>query len=80
MIDASSAKPLCVSGGGGGGPYLMVPVSQLNEVRSLLDAHAIRYWVDPVAVSLDDQPEITAINFGRGADPEAIQEILDSTR
>lgn len=77
MIDISTKKPLHVSTDGDAGPYIMVPVQQIDDVRRLLDANDIHYWVDEMAVSLDGKPEITVVNLGRGADPEAVQSILD---
>jgi hypothetical protein len=58
----------------------MVPVSQVEKVRSLLDQHAVPYWVDPEAISVDGRPEITVVNLGASADPVAVQKILDSSR
>lgn len=78
MTDATTHKPLYVESDGTAGPYLTVPVSQLAEIRQLLDRHGIRYWVDEYAISMDGGPEETDINFGRGGDPHAIQAILDS--
>jgi len=80
MIDTSTARPLSVSTDGDAGPYIMVPVSQVEKVRSLLDENSIPYWVDAEAISVDGEPEITVINLGTGADSEAVQKLLDSTR
>jgi hypothetical protein len=78
MTDSSTKKPLRVSDGGTAGPYITVPVSQLAEVRRLLDANKVRYWVDEDAISLDGEPEATVINFGRDCDRAAVQRILDA--
>lgn len=80
MTDATTKKPLRVSIDGTTGPYLMVPVSQLDEVRRLLDSSHIGYWVEEEAISLDGEPEGAVINLGRGADAAAVQKILDSVR
>ena len=77
MIDEMTHNSLRVSGDGIGGPYLMVPVSQLDAVRAVLDRHAVDYWVDSDAISLDNEPAITVINFGRDGDADRIQAILD---
>lgn len=77
MIDVSTKKPLSVSTDGDAGPYIMVPVQQLDRVRDLLDAAKIPYWVDEVAISLDGKPEVTVVNLGRGTDPEEVQKLLD---
>jgi hypothetical protein len=43
----------------------------------VLDRHKVRYWVDADAISLDNEPAITVINFGRTGDAARIQAILD---
>jgi hypothetical protein len=78
MNDATTQQPLRVSTEGTAGPYIMVPVSQLDELKELLDIKHIRYWLDENAISLDGSPEIATINLGRGADAAVIQAILDS--
>jgi hypothetical protein len=78
MTDSSTKKPLHVSGAGGPLPYIMLPVSRLDEVEKLLDAHHVRYEVDELAISLNDGPEMTVINLPRGTDGAAVQRLLDS--
>ena len=78
MTDVTTQKPLCVSTDGTAGPYIMVPVSQLDEVRRLLNGRRIGYWVDENAISLNGAPEVTVINLGRSGDAAAVQAILDS--
>ena len=80
MIDVTTKQPLPVSTQGTAGPFIMVPVSQLDEVRRLLDSHRLRYWVDELAVSLNGEPEVTVVNLGRGGDAVAVQRILDAER
>jgi hypothetical protein len=53
MTNVATKKPMRVSTDGTAGPYIMVPVSQLDEVRQLLDGRRIRYWVEENAISLD---------------------------
>jgi len=77
MIDGMSKERLRVSSDSIAGPYLMLPISQLGRVRRQLDEHAVRYWVDADAISLDGKPAITVINFGRTGDAAGIQTILD---
>jgi hypothetical protein len=79
MIDEMTKNRLRVSHDGIAGPYLMVPVAQVVRVRELLDRHAIHYWVDADAISLDGKPAITVINFGRAGDATRIQTLLDET-
>jgi hypothetical protein len=80
MIDAMTRKPLHVSTDGTAGPYIMVPVSQLADLRELLDKHRIRYSVEEDAISLDGAPEIAVVDLGHGADVAAIQAVLDCVR
>lgn len=80
MIDAMTRKPLYVSTDGTAGPYIMVPLSQLADVRRILDKDGIRYWVEENAISLDGAPETTVVNLGRGADVKAIQAAIDQVR
>ena len=77
MIDAMTRKPLYVSTDGAAGPYIMVPVSRLAELRELLDKHRVRYSVEEEAVSLDGAPEMAVVDLGRGADVAAVQTLLD---
>lgn len=78
MTDATTQKRLSVSTDGTAGPYIMVPVSQLDDVKAILTRHRVRYWVEENAISLNGAPEIAAINLGRGANATAVQDILDS--
>jgi hypothetical protein len=59
------------------GPYLMLPLSELPCVRERLDRHAIWYWVDSIAISLDSKPAKVVINFDRTDDAARIQAVLD---
>ena len=77
MIDEMAQSNLHVSSDGTAGPYLMVPVTQLDAVLAVLNRHKVRYWVDADAISLDNEPAITVINFGRSGDAARIQAILD---
>ena len=78
MIDEMTQNSrLRVSTDGIAGPYLMVTMTQLDAVRAVLDRHKVRYWVDADAISLDNEPAITVINFGRSGDAARIQAILD---
>ena len=78
MIDTTTRQPLSVSTDGGAGPYIMVPVTQLDKVRSLLDANKVRFWVDEEAISLDGKPEVAVINLGHGTNAAMVQSLLDS--
>jgi hypothetical protein len=78
MKDVTTKKSLYVSTDGNVGPYIMVPVSQLDTMRQLLNQHHIRYSVDENAISLNGEPEVAIINLGRGGDAKRVQQILDS--
>jgi len=80
MTDAISQQPLRVSTDGTTGPYINVPVSQLDEVRRLLDDNKIRYWVEENSISWDGGPYLTVINLGREGNAAAVQSILDKAR
>jgi hypothetical protein len=78
MNDTTTHNRLSVSTDGGAGPYIMVPVTQLERVKALLDANKDSYWVDEEVISVDGKPEVAVINLGRRSDPERIQHLLDS--
>jgi hypothetical protein len=78
VTDPTTQKRLYVSTDGTAGPYIMVPVSQLDEVRRLLDSRHIGYWVEEDVISFNGAPEVGVINLGRGTDAAAVQAILDS--
>ena len=78
MIDTTTRQPLHVSTDGNAGPYIVVPVSQLDKITTVLDANKVSYWVDEEAISLDGKPEIVVINLGRGSKPAWFQTLLDS--
>jgi len=73
MIDKKTEARLHVKSDVVAGPFLMLPLSQLARVRELLDRHALRYWVDSQAISLDGKPAKVVINFGRTGDAARIQ-------
>src|SRR5690349_5461393 len=77
MIDTSKGKRLVVSDDGAGGPYIKVPVNQLDEIRERLDRNGVDYWVDSMAISIDGRPARTVINLGLTGDAARVQAILD---
>jgi len=78
MIDTTTRQPLSVSTDGDAGPYIMVPVAQLDKVTALLEANKIPHWVDDEAISLDGKPEVAVINLGHGSNPATVQRLFDS--
>jgi hypothetical protein len=77
MIDTATGERLRVSTDGTGGPYIMLPLTQLDEVRELLREQGISFWVDSHAISLDNEPLIAVINLGLDGDAARVQAILD---
>jgi hypothetical protein len=80
MVDLETQQRLLVSTDGDAGPYLMVPLQQVPDIRIVLQGRQIPYSVDRDAIQLDGHPVIAVINFGRGADPRHLQEVLDEVR
>lgn len=78
MVDTSTKQPLHVSTDGDAVPYIMVPVQQVDDVCTLLDAHDVRYWRDELAISLNGKPEVTVVNLGHRSDAANVQQILDN--
>ena len=77
MTDATTRQRLLVSRAVEAGPYIIVPISQLDSVEAVLTANQIPYWVDEEALSIDGGPEVTWVNFGRAVDPDMVQRLLD---
>ena len=80
MNHTTTTRPLQVSTDGTARPYIMVPVSQLTDLRELLDGHRIRYSVEEDVVSIDGAPEIAVVDLGHGADVRAVRAVLDGGR
>jgi hypothetical protein len=78
MTNAMTKKPLRVWAEETEWPWIPLPVSQLDEVRRILDERSIRYTVDEHYVSLNDGPFTTIIKLQRGTDGKAVQAVLDS--
>ena len=78
MIDVETQERLTVRTEGDAGPYLMVPVRQLEAVQEVLKKHNISYWTDDEAVSVDGKPEVAFVNLGPGGDASRVQGILDA--
>ena len=78
MTDATTQQLLRVSTDGTAGPYIMVPLSQLEDVKQLLDQRGIRHWAEENAISWEGAPYVAVINLGREGDADAVQAILDS--
>jgi hypothetical protein len=78
MTDLKTHEPLRVSTDSVGGPYLDVPLDQLADVRRLLDAHGVYYWVSQLAISINQSAKRIYVYFGRKGDADTVQRILDA--
>jgi hypothetical protein len=56
----------------------MLPYTQLDEVRRILDENRISYWVEDEVIAIDDGPEIAYVEFPRSESEARIQALLDS--
>ncbi len=77
MIDTSTKSTLRVSTEGTAGPFILLPVSQVEEVTQLLKSHGIRHWVQESNFSLNGGPFTTIIELGHGGEPKTVQALLD---
>jgi hypothetical protein len=77
MVDCETKQSLQVHTEGDAGPYLMVPLQQLQDVQQVLDDGGVLYSVAEDAIRLNGKPVIAVIDFRRGVDPDAIQALLD---
>jgi hypothetical protein len=78
MIDVELQTRLVVHTEGTAGPYLMVPVQQLPQVEAVLTNARIPFHTSRDAVQLDGHDAIAVVDFGRLADAQTIQAILDA--
>jgi hypothetical protein len=78
MVDIETHERLQVNTEGDAGPYLMIPLEQLPDVRRVLTEHNISHTVVEDAIKLDDKPVIAILDFGRTADAAQIQAVLDA--
>jgi hypothetical protein len=77
MIDTVYRKPIKVEMNWGIEPYIDIPLDQLKEVTSLLDANQITYWVDDEVLSIDGGPEFALITLHEQTDVAMVQRLLD---
>jgi hypothetical protein len=60
------------------GPYIMLPVFQLDEVKAVLDREQVPYTVDDFSISIEGDPAVTVVNLGRDVDAATVQRLFDS--
>ena len=80
ILDATTQKPLVVSGADTPWPYIDVPLDQVPELRALLDRHGVRHTLDENALPWNGWPYIATVSLPRGADAKPVQAILDATQ
>ena len=80
ILDATTQKPLVVSGADTPGPYIDEPLDQVPELPALLDRHGVRHTLDENALPWNGGPYIATVSLPRGADAKPVQAILDATQ
>lgn len=80
MIDSTTHRPIVVSTDGDAGPYIIVPVDQLEAITAVLQDGQVDFWIDSHAISIDGQPEVTVVNLSSDADAGQIQGLLDRAK
>ena len=78
MIDTSNQRPIQVLTPESAGPYLRIPLSQLEQVRELLRVNDISHWVAHQAISVNGRPAVIVVNLSKKTDPVRVQELLDA--
>lgn len=78
MIDVTTQEPIVVHDEGTGGPYIMVPLDQLEAIEGILRANNVSHWTDSDAISLDGEPAIVVVNLGRDANAHLVHRLLDA--
>ena len=78
MTDTATMQPIRVLVDEATGPYIKLPATQVDQVRAVLDAHEVRFWVSHFAISFEGNPARTSIYIKRGTDAHAVQTFLDA--
>ena len=77
MTDTMYKEPIKLEGTGMFSSILL-PLSQVAEVRAILDAHSVRYEVDPCYWTWNDNPPRTRIDINPNENKDRVQKLLDS--
>lgn len=77
MINTMTNGSFEVKTGDGSYPSFDLLVSQLDEVKKVLDEAGLPYWELRSALRWLDEPETTRIVFYPTVDPRKAQEVLD---
>jgi hypothetical protein len=78
MTDPRNQKRTVINRGERGGGSFRLLRDRVPEVRALLDAHGVPYWMDPVSVAADGGPYITGVDLSVKADLDLVQRLLDT--
>ena len=62
------------------GPYIMIEPARIAEVEAILRTSGIPFTLDHGTNACVGTPEAAVIEFGKDADSEHIQRVLDSVR
>lgn len=75
MTDTATNQPLQVETDTIDGKYswIILPVSQLDTVRAILDVNSVPYWVSHSRVSVNRGPFMAKIYLRLKADPRLVQ-------
>lgn len=78
MIDPRFQKPVVIGrmDRGGGAFYLLR--DRVPEIRAVLDANAVPYWMDAESLSMDGGPFISRVVLSVKADVDQVQRLLDA--
>ena len=60
------------------GAYIMIPPDKITSVEALLDKNGVPYRLEDPDHAARGTPEAAVIDFGKHADVERIQQVLDS--
>jgi hypothetical protein len=77
MTDTAKQSPLKVHDSTVG-PYMRLPLSQVEAVGRILDRHGIKYWVEDIVISMNHGPEIAWLFTKGNPDIALIQSLLDA--
>jgi hypothetical protein len=77
MIESDTKQPLRVRTDGSTGPYVDVPLAQLDRIKRLLDARGIYHWASEQALSYNGGPYMIVVNFGLKGEAARVQSVLD---
>ncbi len=78
MVDVELNTPVKLWDGGRAGPFLMIPLRQVESVGAALTAAGIKYSRSRDAVQKEGHEPIVLVEFGSRGDAARIQAVLDA--